>query len=533
MAASSNDKFLVRPLSDPAPTVEGYDGELAGEVYAIKSGDNVYGIAGADGQAEAARKANEAERIQAEDAREEAESDRAEAETARVNAEGDRVEAEEARDTAEGKRATAESSRQGAETDRVSAEEGRAEAESDRAEAETGRVNAEKARASAESSRASAETKRVSAESARASAESKRATAESGRASAETGRVNAEEARVEAEIERETAQAKNNADQAANNAAMQKLSPVILTAGQYDPDTLEPTIEGEPNRMYFVPMVAAQAAAFGLKSAQARAAVEAGNLYLEWMWINEQWEQMGTSTVEVTPIQTGDIDDVAAGESPSGDKVLNLTGLSYLWSKLTAAFAAIAHKHSAADITSGTLPISRGGTGAADAASARSKLGVTLANLGLTATAAELNKMDGVTATTDEINRLDGVTSPIQTQLNGKAASSHTHAASQVTGITASRALVSDASGHPAASAVTATELGYLDGVTGNVQTQLNDLGDSLSRVVIGETVTKFEVYYNASLAAMVFLAGSSSTGKEYNLLIHDDGTISSVITEG
>lgn len=64
--------------------------------------------------------------------------------------------------------------------------------------------------------------------------------------------------------------------------------------------------------------------------------------------------------------------------------------------------------------------------------------GVTLSQLGVTATAAELNIMDGVTATAAEINKLDGltattaelnyidgVTSNIQTQLDGKAASSH------------------------------------------------------------------------------------------------------------
>lgn len=39
----------------------------------------------------------------------------------------------------------------------------------------------------------------------------------------------------------------------------------------------------------------------------------------------------------------------------------------------------------------------------------------------VTATAAELNKMDGVTATTAELNYTDGVSSNIQTQLNGKA----------------------------------------------------------------------------------------------------------------
>ena len=45
----------------------------------------------------------------------------------------------------------------------------------------------------------------------------------------------------------------------------------------------------------------------------------------------------------------------------------------------------------------------------------------------VTATAAELNILDGATLTTAELNYVDGVTSNIQTQLNNKAASSHTH----------------------------------------------------------------------------------------------------------
>lgn len=45
-----------------------------------------------------------------------------------------------------------------------------------------------------------------------------------------------------------------------------------------------------------------------------------------------------------------------------------------------------------------------------------------IASLGVTATAAELNTLDGVTATTTELNYTDGVTSNIQTQLNSKAA---------------------------------------------------------------------------------------------------------------
>ena len=60
---------------------------------------------------------------------------------------------------------------------------------------------------------------------------------------------------------------------------------------------------------------------------------------------------------------------------------------------------------------------------------------------------------------------------------------SHTHPVSQVTGLTGSRALVSDSSGHPAVSGVTATELGYLDGATSNIQNQINSLNSNLTNV--------------------------------------------------
>ena len=84
------------------------------------------------------------------------------------------------------------------------------------------------------------------------------------------------------------------------------------------------------------------------------------------------------------------------------------------------------HNHSATDITSGTLPISRGGTGATTESEA-------LANLEITATASELNTLDGITATTTELNYCDGVTSNIQTQLDGKAESNHNHSATDIT----------------------------------------------------------------------------------------------------
>lgn len=57
----------------------------------------------------------------------------------------------------------------------------------------------------------------------------------------------------------------------------------------------------------------------------------------------------------------------------------------------------------------------------------------TLSSFGITATAAEINKLDGLTTTKTELGYLDGVTSNVQTQLNGKAASSHNHSAANIT----------------------------------------------------------------------------------------------------
>ena len=81
--------------------------------------------------------------------------------------------------------------------------------------------------------------------------------------------------------------------------------------------------------------------------------------------------------------------------------------------------------------------------------------------------------------TSTELGYLTGVKSAIQAQLNNKAPSNHTHTATQVTGLAPGRALVSDSSGQLTVSTVTSTELGYLDGVTFNIQSQLNNKTDT------------------------------------------------------
>ncbi|TDI73853.1 MAG: hypothetical protein E2O82_05060 [Betaproteobacteria bacterium] len=57
--------------------------------------------------------------------------------------------------------------------------------------------------------------------------------------------------------------------------------------------------------------------------------------------------------------------------------------------------------------------------------------------VGLLASAAELNILDGATLSTAELNFVDGVTSLIQTQLNGKAASAHSHTGAEISALDA------------------------------------------------------------------------------------------------
>ena len=123
----------------------------------------------------------------------------------------------------------------------------------------------------------------------------------------------------------------------------------------------------------------------------------------------------------------------------------------------------------------------------------------TITDSNLTASRAVVSNSSGKVAaseiTSTELNCLDGVTSNIQTQinnlnsntqtkidnintaLNGKQATI-TGAATTITGsnLTASRALISNSSGKVGVSDITSTELGYLDGVTSNIQTQFSGL---------------------------------------------------------
>lgn len=88
------------------------------------------------------------------------------------------------------------------------------------------------------------------------------------------------------------------------------------------------------------------------------------------------------------------------------------------------------------------------------------------------------SNVTGVTPTSTEINYVAGTTSKIQDQLDSKQ-TNITGAATSIASanLTENKAVISDSAGKVAASSITATELGYLSGVTSNIQTQINNLG--------------------------------------------------------
>ncbi len=93
--------------------------------------------------------------------------------------------------------------------------------------------------------------------------------------------------------------------------------------------------------------------------------------------------------------------------------------------------------------------------------------------------------ISAATTTATEIGYVNGVTSAIQTQLNAKQATI-TGGATTITSVdlTANRLLISSGTGKVAVSTVTNTEAGYLSGVTSAIQTQL---GTKLSVTLASE----------------------------------------------
>lgn len=251
--------------------------------------------------------------------------------------------------------------------------------------AEAARVAAENARVSAERSRATAETSRNTAESARANSETNRASNEATRQENETGRNSAETARVTAEAQRQA----NETTRQGNETNRQN---------------------AENNR----------ATAF--------------------RQIQDAWSEMEQQVIP--PATTSTLGGVIVGEGLDVDSngVLSFEAGNFETTEHAAAtYATIttvngkanaSHTHAASDLASGTVSVARGGTGVTTAAAERERLG-----LGSTTGALPVaNGGTGSTTASDARTALDVYSSgEVDTALAGKANSTHTHAAADIT----------------------------------------------------------------------------------------------------
>lgn len=118
---------------------------------------------------------------------------------------------------------------------------------------------------------------------------------------------------------------------------------------------------------------------------------------------------------------------------------------------------------------------------------------LTINSVNVTATAAELNKLAGTPAglTNTELGYVDGVTSSIQTQLDAKQVTITGGATTIDTeNLTANRTLISNGSGKVAVANVTSTELSVLDGGTSATSTTVA----AADRVVFNDNGTMKQV---------------------------------------
>ena len=132
----------------------------------------------------------------------------------------------------------------------------------------------------------------------------------------------------------------------------------------------------------------------------------------------------------------------------------------------------------------------------------------------LTASRATVTDAQGKVAASDvtstEVGYLDNVSSNIQTQLDSKQATI-TGSATSIDNETldGERAVITSAQGKIAASAITTTELNYLDGVTSNIQTQIDAIpvppSLTASRAVVTDAQGKVAIS-NVTSAEVLYL---------------------------
>ena len=151
----------------------------------------------------------------------------------------------------------------------------------------------------------------------------------------------------------------------------------------------------------------------------------------------------------------------------------------------------------------------------------------TITTSDLTASRAMVTNSSGKVAvsavTATELGHLDGVTSAIQTQFTGAETRRTNNIAGAVSTITtadltADRALISTGAGKVGVSAVTATEIGHLDGVSGAIQTQLDAKAALAGATFTGQVNMSDDLVVTGNLT----VNGDTTTVSSTNLDVED-----------
>lgn len=127
-----------------------------------------------------------------------------------------------------------------------------------------------------------------------------------------------------------------------------------------------------------------------------------------------------------------------------------------------------------------------------------------------------VNSLENIDKSKVDVSRIEGISEEIQTQITNTI----TGAASTVitSDLTESRAVVSSATGKIAVSDVTSTELGYLDGVTSAIQTQLNGKQATLESGTNIKTVNSTSLLGSGDVTVQPVITGAASTITSSNL---------------
>ena len=149
----------------------------------------------------------------------------------------------------------------------------------------------------------------------------------------------------------------------------------------------------------------------------------------------------------------------------------------------------------------------------------------TLADLGITATATEINVLDGITASTTELNYVDGVTSSIQTQIDNKQgkSSSAYNMGNGSGGWTA----MTTAQQNALNSGATTTNIGQIATNTNNIASEITNRqnADNGLQTQIDALVSKSDVVDVVGTYAELQAYDTSSLGNNDVVKVLDDST--------